>query len=767
MYFYPGVALIWAAFAFGLAAIWGWTQGMRGDATAFSFARRTYLCFVLSVVGASALLLSKLLTHDFRLAYVVGYSSLDLPFHYLLSTFWAGQEGSFLLWLFWGSLIGLPLWRSAKEQEAPTMIVYTASLLALVAILMKQSPFRFVAGGVAPADGQGLNPLLQNPWMVIHPPIMFIGFASLGVPFAFAVAGLWKRRYDSWIVRSLPWALLSFVTLGTAILMGGYWAYVTLGWGGYWGWDPVENTSLVPWLAVTALLHGMYVQRKKGRYRHLNFALAVIAYVCIVYGTFLTRSGVLADFSVHSFVDLGITGWLVGFLAGALGLGLGALAWRWREIPSEEVTEPFLSKGVFLLLAIAGILACGFVILLGTSAPLITRLGDNPSQVATRFYNVTNSPVALLLVLAMAFLPYVDWKGAKGRDMVRRAVGPMLVGLAAGIGAFALGVRHGLWTPLVAVAVFAASSSLVRYLSTARHGAWTKAPGYLAHAGMAIMIAGIVLSSAFDRSQKATLSKGQPLEVMGYRLTFLGVTRTADNKNGMQVEALKLPDGKSFVLVPKLYANPKTQQTMANPDVRSTPFYDVYASPQSYDPGEPESSGSEATLGKGETTPVGGFLVRFLAFDVDPTQMMEDPSKAKIGVLLAVEKDGKKTPLRLDWALAEQGGPTAIAPFPGGPAGATIRAESPNAAAANVTLVFDGPAGFVPERPARPERLVVDLTVKPMIGFVWGGFYVLMAGGLLALFNRFRSSLKAAELPADPEPAAPVDPAPAAVVAEA
>ena len=163
-----------------------------------------------------------------------------------------------------------------------------------------------------PSDGQGLNPLLQNPWMTIHPPIMFLGYAATAVPFAFAMAALWERRYDEWTKASMPWALVTVVTLGCAILLGGYWAYVTLGWGGYWGWDPVENSSLVPWLASAALVHGMLLQRARGRFRKLNFSLAILAYVLVVYATFLTRSGVLADFSVHSFVDLGITGWLVG-----------------------------------------------------------------------------------------------------------------------------------------------------------------------------------------------------------------------------------------------------------------------------------------------------------------------------------------------------------------------------------------------------------------------------------------------------------------------
>ena len=394
--FAPGTVAMWAALVFGvLCALTYWRamrvaafgegrredflrKGKRGagaaEATAASeallpfeenpnpsllLARRLYYAFTFSVILASVLLMSRLLTHDFRLSYVSSYSGRDLPFYYLFSTFWAGQEGSFLLWLFWGSIIGLFVLRSAKEQESPVMIVYVASFIGIVAILVKQSPFRFL--GQIPPDGQGLNPLLQDPWMVIHPPVMFSGFASLSVPFAFAIAALWSKRWDGWVVRAMPWALFTFVTLGTAILMGGYWAYKTLGWGGYWAWDPVENTSLVPWLATVALVHGMFLQKAREKHRKINIILAILAFCCILYGTFLTRSGVLADFSVHSFIDLGITGWLVGIIMVFLVGGLALLAFRWKEIPvvsdldaatGKEKEEPFLSRSVLFILSV-------------------------------------------------------------------------------------------------------------------------------------------------------------------------------------------------------------------------------------------------------------------------------------------------------------------------------------------------------------------------------------------------------------------------------
>ncbi len=247
----PGTILMWTAFLAGLASTVTYWLSIREPERWRSAARQSYVLMTAAVVVGSALLMYLLVTHDYRLHYVWAYSDNLLPLHYLISTFWGGQEGSFLLWIFWGVLLGLPLMRYARKYESRVMVVYNLTLISLLLLLVKQDPFRFHQGltaGMTPMDGQGLNPLLQNYWMVIHPPVMFIGYASLAIPFSFAIAALWMQRYDEWTKVSLPWVLLSLASLGTAIMLGGYWAYETLGWGGYWGWDPVENASLVPWL---------------------------------------------------------------------------------------------------------------------------------------------------------------------------------------------------------------------------------------------------------------------------------------------------------------------------------------------------------------------------------------------------------------------------------------------------------------------------------------------------------------------------------------
>ncbi len=575
-------------------------QSLRGRDGARSWARQLYALATFAVVLASGVLLFLILRHDFRLHYVFSYSDLSLPTSYLISTFWAGQEGSFLLWLLCGMLVGLPLIRYARHYEDRTLLVYNLAQLSLLLILVRQSPFRFLADlppGQVPFDGQGLNPLLQNPWMTIHPPIMFVGYAATAVPFAFAVAALWGRQYDEWVKASLPWALLTVVTLGCAILLGGYWAYVTLGWGGYWGWDPVENSSLVPWLASAALVHGMLLQRARGRFRKLNFALAILAYVLVVYATFLTRSGVLADFSVHSFVDLGITGWLVANLVVFLLIGFGALTWRFREIPTQPGDEPFFSRTVFFVLAISALLGTAAMILLGTSAPLITRLATKPSQVGPAFYNKVTLPIGILLAMLLSLVPYLQWRGASVEFRKRMTAAGLLAIVATAVGV-ALGAFGVLYVAFLFVSLFAFFSNLLKTIDEFRKKRIRVAGGYLAHVGLGLMLAGIITSSAFDRTEKVVLSLGEGKQVMGYTLTFKGVDKpTPTARDAMMVE-VRDAGGKAYVARPLMFRNEKSNQLVANPDVKVRLTHDVYVSPIEFDPGRP-AEGNTIELGEG------------------------------------------------------------------------------------------------------------------------------------------------------------------------
>jgi cytochrome c-type biogenesis protein CcmF len=747
VYFWPGVAAIWAALLFGLASMLAYFRVDRGRKDLLPFARNAYAAFATSVVAASVVLMILLLQHRFDVAYVNSYSSADLPMHFLVSTFWAGQEGSFLLWCFWGSLIGLVVWRSAKEQEAPVMMVYLATFIGIIAILCKQSPFKLLPPPV-PADGVGLNPLLQDPWMVIHPPVMFLGFASLSVPFSFAIAALWKKRWDGWVPRAIPWALLTFVTLGTAILMGGYWAYKTLGWGGYWGWDPVENTSLVPWLFTAALVHGMFLQRVKKRHRKVNLILACAAFATILYGTFLTRSGVLADFSVHSFIDLGITGWLVGILAFFLVLSAGLLAVRWRRIPVEEEEETgFLSRGVLFILGISVFCALAGVILLGTSAPLLTRLSGNPSQVQTSFYGRTAAPAAVLLLLLSGLVPFVSWKSCSAREVLRSARRSLAVGAAAVVLSLLLGGRDPASVAILFVAATAADMNLRAVLRKAKNAKLGGAGGYLAHVGVGIMLAGIVVSGVYSRSQRLTLVRNVPAKVGDKTLTFLQVVPgSATRKQAMEVR-VDTERGKTAYVYPKMYVNSRTGQLMANPAIRRSMVSDDYLSPQQYDPGQPERVGLDVELKKGTTTNVEGTGFTFREFNADRSSMLRGGKEILVLTELTITPpDGSKHDATVRYLYrmdgAEPDAPELEVP---GVAGAYMRvmAVSPSDGAVVLRVRGISKDSSREFQAATRESLSVEVTRKPLINLVWGGFYVLMAGGLMALVKRTREARRA------------------------
>jgi cytochrome c-type biogenesis protein CcmF len=750
-YFWPGVVAIWGALIAGLVCAVTYLRVEGGRADLLGFARTTYAAFATCVVAASAALMTLLLQHRFDVSYVNAYSSLDLPLHYLISTFWGGQEGSFLLWCFWGALIGLFVWRSAREQEAPVMVVYLSTFLGIIAILCKQSPFKLLPPP-APADGVGLNPLLQDPWMVIHPPVMFIGFASLSVPFSFAIAALWKKRWDGWVARAIPWALLTFVTLGTAILMGGYWAYKTLGWGGYWGWDPVENTSLVPWLFTAALVHGMFLQRSRKRHRRVNLILASAAFLTILYGTFLTRSGILADFSVHSFVDLGITGWLVGILVFFLVLSAALIAWRWKKVPVEtEEESPLLSRSVLFIVGIAVFCALGLVILLGTSAPLLTRLSGNPSQVQNSFYQRTTTPAALVLLLLAGLVAFVSWKGQPARELLKSCTRSLLVAAVLTLGGLALGARQPASLVFLFVAVFAADMNLRAVIRKARNGKLGGAGGYLAHIGVGIMLAGVVISSDYARTRSVTLPINEPTKIGNSTLTFLRVVPgTATRKQAMEVR-VRTAGGKTYYAYPKMYVNSRTNQLMANPSIRNTPLADFYMAPQEYDPGRPEIVGRDVSLRRGTTTNVEGTGVTFRDFQADRAAMMRGERDVLILTDVTITPpDGAKHDATLRYVYHLDGGPPESPELEvPGVAGAFMRvvSVSPNDGAVIVRLRGMSKDPRQEFQAATKESLSVQITHKPLISLVWAGFYVLMAGAFLALVKRAREARKAVVLP--------------------
>ncbi|MEO8502901.1 MAG: cytochrome c biogenesis protein CcsA [Acidobacteriota bacterium] len=744
----PGALTLWCALAFALAALWGYSLVLRGTpgdpATEESrlFARRAYRFFAFSIVLCAAVMMLLLARRDFRVEYVQQYSGLDLPWYFQLAAFWAGQKGSFLIWLLWGSLIGVILLRALRNSgrdEAPVMSLYTLTMLGLLFILVRENPFLML--GKTPVDGSGLNPLLQDNWMVIHPPIMFVGFALAGVPFAFAMSALWRRDFDRWATRAFPWALGGFLVLGTAILMGGYWAYKTLGWGGYWGWDPVENASLVPWLFFTALVHGLYMERTRGRFRRSNYVLAALTYLSVLYGTFLTRSGVLADFSVHSFVDLGISGWLIGLMGFFVILAVGLIALRLREVKSEPNADPFLSRGAFLMMGSIAITTCALVVLFGTSAPLLTRLQATPGQVGPSFYNRVNLPIALLVAFLLGMVPYLTWRGADARTLLRKLVLPGILALVAGAVAIAAGVHEPLHVLFVFLAALAVGSNLQKTIEKVRFGGMASSGGYLTHVGVGIILIGILASSGYDHGTKVTLERGKPTVVDDLTLTFIqSIPKIGRERERMEV-AVTTADGSTYFAYPKIFLNERTQQMMVNPHIKSSALQDVYISPLEYDPGQVASDSTLVQLTKGESAHAGAVEVRFEGFDLqaegNALAQMQSGEPVTIGAVLAVNRTGVE-PVKVRPLYRFRSSGEVETPPLDLPGGGIVAVRGINATAGAIQLELSGVGGAMTA--AIPARLSLDVTRKPLIQMVWFGLYVVLAGGLLAAAHRVRQA---------------------------
>jgi len=725
----PGAMTLWCAFVFAAAALVGYADVLSGRPGSLQFARRSYGFYAVSILLTAAVMAMLLLLRDYRIEYVSQYSGNDLPTHYQFASFWAGQKGSFLIWLVWGTLLGLLVQRAAgpSKAEAAVMGIYTLTVLALLLILIRENPFKMLPQ--TPADGAGLNPLLQNNWMVIHPPIMFIGYAAAAIPFAFAMASLWRRDYDGWAARAFPFALGGFLILGTAILMGGYWAYKTLGWGGFWGWDPVENASLIPWLFGTVMIHGLHMERTRGRYRRANYVLATLTYMSVLYGTFLTRSGVLADFSVHSFVDLGISGWLIALMASFAILSVYLLATRLRHVPTQPNEDPFLSRGTFMVLASITLLVSALVITAGTSAPLLTRFMENPGQVGPSFYNQVNLPIALLVALLLSVVPFLSWKGEGARALLRKLIGPSLFALAATAGAAVWKVHQPFHLLFICLATLALATNAYKTALKYRAHGLRGAGGYLAHVGVGVILLGIISSSAYDESTKVTLEMGVPRQVGDATLTFIRmVPRRGFDKEGMEIAVVR--HGKQFTVTPKMFMNDRTRQLMVNPDVRSSLLADFYVSPIEFDPGQ-----SALQLAKGDSGQVGNVMVRFAGFDLqaegNAMAQMAAGKPVVIGARLAVTRDGKTTELkplyRLNPATGEVGAVPAA--LPGGGEVAVTGIDASNGA---VRLEMAGVK--------TPARLSIDVTHKPLILLVWSGLWIVLAGGLMATANRLREA---------------------------
>ena len=461
------------------------------------------------------------LSNDYSYAYVSEHSNRDLPNYFKVSSIWGGQEGSLL---FWGWLLTIytALVVIQNRRRHMSMMPYVTSVLMGTSLfftamhLFVSNPFQMnaaqigtqVVGFFTPADGQGLNPLLQDPMMVIHPPMLYLGFVGMVVPFAFAIAALITRQLgDTWIRTTRRWTMAAWGILGTGILLGGFWAYHTLGWGGYWAWDPVENASLMPWLISTAFLHSVMVQEKKGMLKVWNIVLVILSYTMAVFGTFLTRSGVVN--SVHAFAKSPIGGYFLAFIVIALSASLYLLIDRLPYLKNDNQMGSVVSReSSFLFNNLVLLVAC-FSVLFGTMLPSLSEwvTGDKIT-VSKPFFDAVDVPIAIFLLFLTGVGPLLAWRKASTNSLKRNFMIPSAVGLFTGAVLLAMGVRHFYaWIALV-MAAFVGTSIIREFYKGARARSQGTGEGFL--------------ESIVNLTMRNTRRYGGYLAHLGFVLLFIG-----------------------------------------------------------------------------------------------------------------------------------------------------------------------------------------------------------------------------------------------------
>ncbi|MEQ8624049.1 MAG: cytochrome c biogenesis protein CcsA [Vicingaceae bacterium] len=482
--------------------------------------RLFYRIHSISLIGLISILFYLIATHAFEYYYVWRHSSSELPLRYILSCFWEGQEGSTMLWTFWNVVLGNILIATAKKWEGSVLTVFSSVQVFLTSMLlgiflfdlqigsnpfvllrehpdMMNLPFTSNPNYLGFVEGNGLNPLLQNYWMTIHPPTLFFGFASTLVPFAYGIAALWKKEKISWIKPALPWTYLSIAILGLGILMGGAWAYEALSFGGFWAWDPVENSSLVPWLVLVAAGHLMLLNRNKARSLFATFAFTLFSFLMVVYSTYLTKSGILGETSVHSFAD-GLPGQLIVFLLFYLALGLFFLIKQGRKYLVKSEEDAFWSREFWMFLGALVLVISAFQITLSSSIPVINALFGTslaPQADPIEHYNSWQLPLAVLVTLFVAISQFLKYKKTDPKKFFKQIGPSFIIALLASAGiAYLLEIKTFYLDLLLFTSLFAVLANLDYFLRIIK-GNVKKGGSALAHVGFGLVILGSLLSA--------------------------------------------------------------------------------------------------------------------------------------------------------------------------------------------------------------------------------------------------------------------------------
>src|SRR5213082_1865099 len=547
-----GSLCLWIAFLVGIwGALAGFVGGRQGRRDLEQSARHAVFAMCAALWVAVAALEWALFQHDFNVEYVASYTSRNLPIFYTWSALYAGQKGSLLFWASVLSLFGsLAMVLTARRHRA--LLPYVAGVVCTVAtffisvmLFAQANPFHRL--GYTPLDGSGLNPQLQNPGMVFHPPMLYLGYISITIPFAFAMAALLSKRLDvDWLVAIRKWTLLSWLFLSIGICLGMWWAYVELGWGGYWAWDPVENASLLPWLTMTAFLHSVMIQEKRGMLKKWTLALIIGSWLLSIFGTFITRSGVIS--SVHSFTQSSVGYFFLAFLIVAGTASFALYTSRLPLLSAEAQLESMVSREASFLFNNLLFIGIAFSVLWGTLFPILSELVQGTKvTVGPPFFNQVNIPLGLALLALTGIGPLIAWRRASLPNLQRQFAVPVTVGGFAALVLLVGGMRDLYALMAIALGAFVAATVVQEFArgARARHRQYGEAyllalgrllgrnrrryGGYIVHTGMVVLFIAFA-GMAFKTETEATLRPGESAVLKSpygwtYTFTHLGISQ--------------------------------------------------------------------------------------------------------------------------------------------------------------------------------------------------------------------------------------------------
>jgi cytochrome c-type biogenesis protein CcmF len=590
-----------------LALVFGWRTSRREIVKSGEHA--LYASFLLVTLSTAALFYL-FATSNFNVEYVAQYSNRDLPMAYKLAGFWGGQKGSLLLWTWILSIFAaiVTYQNRSRRSDLVTVAEGIIAVTLLFFLLLNnfiENPFSRLgvvhAGSAAPApfapeDGRGLNPLLQHPLMVIHPPLLFIGYVGFVVPAAFAIAALVTRELgNAWVSLTRRWALIAWGFLGVGIILGARWAYVELGWGGYWAWDPVENASFMPWLTGTAFLHSAIVQEKKNMLKAWNVILILATYLLCIFGTFLTRSGVVS--SVHAFAESESSPYFIGFIALA---GVGAILLilsRLEYLKSESTFDSIASREASFLFNNLVFLGACFAVFWGTVYPVLSEAIEGQKiAIGPAFFNRIYVPLGLFILFLTGVAPLLAWRKTSFQSFSRNFIWPLALGVIVTVALVAAGVRGIAPTIVFFLAVFVTSTIVIEFVRGVAARMKARAEpfgqalvrlvsknkrrygGYIVHFGIVLMFVGFA-GAAFNRETSGEVAKGDSLSVAGY--TFL--CENIEEKDTplyyfLEAKLAVSRNGKPLtVLYPEKRVYNASEQSTSEVAMRSTLREDIYA----------------------------------------------------------------------------------------------------------------------------------------------------------------------------------------------